>query len=139
MASPLVNVGTGSTMTFGTSGFQTSTEVLSMSWSGFSFESIDVTQMGSTPGREFISGDLYDPGALELELHFNPDIPPPVTGVSETITLTFPPVTGQGTTGKWAASGFFTNFDVNVPLEDKMTASASFKFTSTITFTDYSV
>jgi len=129
MAAAGTDVGTGSTITFSSGFFG---EILSIGWSGISREAIETSHMGTTGGRTFIPGDLYDPGELSVELNFEAtdDVTTPIAAAAETVTVTFP---GSDT---WAASGFMTSFEITDPLEDKMTASATIKFSGDITVTD---
>ena len=84
--------------------------------------------MLTTGGRTFMPGDLYDPGEMTVEMHFANNVMPPVEigDVAETVTVTFPD------SATWTASGFMTGFEFNDPLEDKMTATATLKFTDEI-------
>ena len=136
-----VDIGTGTTITFGTSGFNAQIE--SASWGGITREIIDVTHLGTTPAsggeigsREYLAGDLSDPGELTLELHFNPNLQAPIEGDPETITVTYPLVSGDTTSASWSAQGQMTGYDHEIPLEDKMTATATVKITGPITRTD---
>lgn len=140
MPGATVDISTGAAITF-SSGFFA--EVLNIDWSGISRESIDTTHFGTTQAsagefgsRTFIPGDLSDPGELSVEMHFNPDDDVPIESVAETVTLTFDLVAGDTTPANWEGTGFMTSFDVGMPLEDKMTATAVIKFSGNITMTD---
>jgi len=126
------NVGTGSTITFSSGFFG---EILSIGWSGINREAVETSHMGTTGGRTFIPGDLYDPGELSVELNFEAtdDVTTPITSAAETVTVTIPNSPTATTVSTWAASGFMTSFEVTDPMEDKMTASATIKFTGDIT------
>ena len=130
------DIGTGAQIDFDTSSYGYSgegVELLSLNWSGLSRESIEFTHMETTSpgGRIFKPSDLYDPGTIDVEWHFNADLDPPAMTetVAETITITF----DDGTT--WVADGFMTDFSFSAPLEDKMVASATLKVTGDITIT----
>ena len=127
MASPLVDIGTGITIAFGTSGF--TCEILDVTPPEATRESIQTSHQGTTTAHTFTPTDLYDPGGLEISFHFNPDTDPPIDGAAEDITITFT----SGAT--WAFSGFMTNYAASAPLEDKMTGSATFKASGDITIT----
>jgi len=133
-----VDVGTGTTITFGTSGYSANIE--SVSWSGLTRNEVDTTHMGSAEannfgGRSFISGDLVDAGELAIVVQYNPDTDPPIDAAAETITVTWPKYGDDASAANWACSGFLTNFEINDPLEDKMTATATVKFTGSVTIT----
>jgi hypothetical protein len=130
-------------VTFGTSG--ATGNITSIEWSGIERGSVDTSYLGSTGARTFIPTDLYDPGELELEIDFDTQavasastggIFDLINAAAETITVTYPIPTGATTGAKYAASGFMTGLSVSVPLEDKVTANATFKMTGALTPTD---
>jgi hypothetical protein len=135
--SATVDVGTGASVTF-SSGFFA--EIANLDWSGITREAIETSHMGTAApsagefgNKTFIPGDLSDPGSLDVELHFNPDTIPPIDGAAETVTLQFAASDGDTTGASWAGSGFLTDCGAAIPLEDKMTMSATIKFTGNIT------
>ena len=141
MAGATVDVGTGTTITFGTSGF--TANLMSVRWSGISRAAIDTSHMGTTAAganqfgsRTFIPGDLVDPGELALEVQFNPQTNPPIGAAAETITVTFPLVAGDATPASWACSGFVTAFEITDPLDDKMMATMTVKLSGKVSMTD---
>lgn len=129
-----VNTGTGTTLTFVTSGW--SNELLSASWSGITRPSIDTACSATVKGgtdefgsRPALPGDLVDPGELTAEVHLNPDDTPPIGTAAEVIRVTFPLYGTDQTATKWECTGFCTSFEWGSPLEDKMTATLTIKFT----------
>ena len=88
---------------------------------------------GRLTATTYIPGDLSDPGELVMEVELNPDTEPPIDQPAETITITFPLVTGDADAADWQFSGFATGFEINVPLEDKMTATLTVKATGNVT------
>ena len=138
MAGTTKDTATGITAVFGTSGF--TSEVVDVSWGGIARESHEVSHQGTAaPGagkfgnREFIPGDLSDPGELSLELHFDADQEPPIDAVAETLTITWPKAAADATAATWAASVFVTSFDVGASLDEVMTASMTVKVTGNVT------
>lgn len=125
MAAITPDVGTGTSIAFATSFLANLTNV---NWSGISRPAVDTTHMGTTPARTFMPGDLYDPGSLSVEMQFDTDASPPITGAAETVTVTFPDAE------TWSASGFLTEFAFTAATEEVMTATATVKFTGTVTF-----
>lgn len=121
----MAQVGTGFSVTFA-SGFLA--EILSVTESNMARPSIDATHMGSAQ-MEYIPGALSDTGQADVEIAFDPDATPPIDAAPETITFTYP----NGTT--WARSGFMTNMGNQVPLEERMTATVTLKFTGPLTIT----
>ena len=130
MPSPTVDVATGYTRVFGTSGF--TMELLDCEFTGFMRESFETSHQGTAIWKTFKPKRLTDPGGLNAKFHYNPSTVPPVTNAAaaETITVTFP----NGTT-KIACSGFMTNFVASGTLEEKMVGTATIKFSGVPTFT----
>jgi len=129
MASPSVDIGTGTATVHTTSGFDG--ELTSMQPFSVSRGSVDTTHLGTLLARTFAPTDLYDGGEYTVEGHFNPDTNPPVISqtAAETTTITF----NSGAT--CAFSAFWTEYTASVALEDKMTFSATLKITGAITET----
>ncbi len=141
MPGAAVDVGHGTTLVFGTSGFTANID--SVTWDGIARTVVDTSHMGTTPAganqfgnRTFIPGDLIDPGTLTLNVHFNPQTNPPIGAVPETITVTWPLVTGDSTPANWSASGFVSQFTLTDPVDDKMTAVLTVKLSGKVTMTD---
>lgn len=126
------DVGTGTTLTLTGLDSNFTGAITSVEWSGWSAESVETTHMGTSTARTFISGDLYDPGEITLEGHFQPTNALPTWGTAGSIVISF---AGVGTTNRWTVSGFITEFSIGDPLEDIMTFSATFKCTGSVTKT----
>jgi len=134
------DIGTGTTITFGTSGF--SAQITNVSHDDISRESVDTTHLGTQPAgsgklasRTSIAGDLADPGTITIEGHHDADLVPPVEGAPETVTVTFPLGTGESTPSSWAATGQMLSYSYVAPLEDKCTFTATIKLSGNITVT----
>lgn len=129
MAAAGTDIGTGSTITWSSGKI---TQITAISWSGWSRGSVNTSHMGTTEAHTFIPTDLYDPGELTVELNFEPtdDQAVPMVAAAESVTVTFP---GADT---WGCSAFMTGFEFNDPMEDKMTATVTLKFSGDITITD---
>ena len=61
-----IGPGTGATLSGATVG--TVGNISDLGWSGWERPSLDVTVLATTGGRAFITGDLYDPGTLDVTL-----------------------------------------------------------------------
>ena len=140
MAGQPVDVSTGLTIVFGTSGF--SAQIIGAGISGKSRKAIDVSHMGTaTPGAledgnmVFIPGRLSDPGSLDVEFHYNPDTIPPIDLAEEVITVTYPKAPGDTSATIKVFNGFFTSHDEAYPLDDKMVLSGTIKITGPIVTT----
>lgn len=141
MPGAAVDVGHGTTITFGTSGWTGNIE--SVTWGGISRTVIETSHMGTAAAgankfgnRTYVPGDLVAPGQITLAVHFNPQTNPPIGAAAETITVTFPLVSGDATPATWAASGFVVSFDLQDPMDDKMTASLVIQLSGNVTMTD---
>ncbi len=119
MSSPAHQIGTGSTIVFGTSGF--TAEILDITPPGQTRESIDVSHQGTVGARRFLPGKLFDPGELSFDIQFNPDTDPPIDQDAETVTITYP----SGAIHSF--TGFMTAYNPAGPMEDKMTGTVTVK------------
>ena len=142
MPGAAVNIGTGTTITFATSGF-TAEVIETIDWTTITRGAVDTTHMTSTQastgnfgGRTFMPTKLADPGTINLMVHFRPDTNVPIHGAAETITVTFPLVSGDATAAYWYGTGFITEMGPSVPLEDRMTNRLSLKFSGLVTMVD---
>lgn len=126
MAAITPDTGLGTTIAFSSSFLA---RVQSMEISGIERAELESTTMASTAGgKTFLPGDLYDPGEMTVEMQFDTDAAPPITGAAETVTITWPDLE------TWACSGFLKSISVNVTPEEIMTATAVIKFTGAWTF-----
>lgn len=111
-------------------------EILSVNVSGLSRAAIDTTHATSPSGwMTFLASDLKDPGELSIEIAHDASEVPPINSAAETVTLTHPIEAGGNTAGTWAASGFMTSYEPTIPIDDRMTANVTIKWTGPITFT----
>lgn len=125
MAAITPDVGTGGAITFSSSFLG---RILNIEWTGISREALETSTMATTGGKTFMPGDLYDPGSLNVTIQFDTDASPPITSTAETVTVTWPDAE------TWSASGFLTDFSVTAAKEEVMEATATIKFTGSITF-----
>jgi hypothetical protein len=129
----MASLGVGTAITF-SSGF--CAEITDVKIGGLSREAVDVTNFGSTGGfKEFIPSTLIDSGELEVELIYTPGTAPPIGGDAETVTITFPVASGDTTGGSISCSGFLTDAEETVPMDDKISQSVTIKFTGERTYT----
>lgn len=121
------DIGTGTTITFGTSGF--TADILAVNWDGIARESINTSHMGTTNDHTFMPTDLVDNGEISVEIAFIGSLSPPIitNGAAETVTVAW----AGGSS--WAASAFQTGFTAGAPLEDKMTGTLTLKVSGGIT------
>ena len=125
------DVGTGTTVSFGTSSYPCN--IRGVTLSGWSRAAVDVTHLGSTTARAFKLGDLYDGGTVELEILFSPNDPPPMGAAAETVTITCPIPSGGSTGATYAGSMGAIDASIAIPLEDVMTQTLRLKVLGAIT------
>lgn len=137
MASPVVAVGTGATITFATSVF--TANILDIRLPGQTRKTLKSSHQATSTWHTFIPGKLVAAGVLEFDIQFNPDTKPidPAgpTGpfevtTSETISVVIP---GATTPAQWAFSGYVTKYAPKTPLEDIQTATVTVAVTGAIT------
>jgi len=73
-------------------------------------------------------GDLIDAKPVVLEILFDPDKIPPISGAIETVTITFPKPAGKTTAAKVVGQAFVVEWSVGVPLEDRMTGTVQIEW-----------
>lgn len=128
------DVGTGTTL--GLSNSSWTADIESINWSGIGRESVGTSHLGTSGGRTFIPGDLYDPGDVEFVFHYDPDDRPPFDGVAETWTITYPIPSGGSSGAIHAATGFVTSFTPGqAEVDGLIVASITVKFSGSISFT----
>lgn len=129
----VADVGTGTTIAFGTSTY--ATQLLSVSYGGLEVPLVDTTYMGTTGYRTKIFGDLKEGGELTCSILYGPN--EPITpGVKETVTLTFPIPVGGTAGATMVFSGGIRTGGFEVPLEDRMTGTFTVSVMDDVTFAD---
>jgi len=125
MAAP--DLGTGTTLTY--TGF--SVNLLSISMSGPTRESIDTSHMGTTTARTFVASDLYDCGEVSVEFQFAGSISPvtPITAAASNLVIVW------GGSGTYTVSAQMTGWECSASTDELMTGTATFKLTSTVVVT----
>lgn len=129
----MADVGTGTTISFPTSGFTAS--ITSVSLADISRKEVDVTHMGSSTA-EFIPADLVNWGSVEMEILFDPDSIPPIDAAAETVTITFPIPALHSAGATAVGSAFLTKASGTIPLEDAMKMTCTLKWAGAVTFSD---
>lgn len=105
-------------------------QVNSISGPGLARDTIDVTDMDSTERwREFVGG-LKDGGEVSLDVSFDPDHADVTNWLADinTDTAGYYQIVFPDTTS-WGFSALMTGFEPSDPMEDKMTATVTYKIT----------
>ncbi len=136
-----VDVGTGASVVFATSGF--AAEIVGIRRAAIERPVIETSHLGTAApsGDAYgnatkIPGRIVNPGQLELDIHYDIRQKPPIHAAPETITLNLPTVAGDSTAGNESASGFVASVSREIPLDGKMTATITIEFTGPVTPTD---
>jgi predicted secreted protein len=110
--------------------------VMSISGPSIAKDSIDATSFDSPSAwREFIMG-LKDPGEISLELQITPAaMTTLLSQMNLTVVRNYRVVYPFSPALRWNLRGFMTGFECSAPLDDIMTASATFKLTEAPTLT----
>jgi len=128
MAAP--DLGTGTTLTYA----NFTVNVLSISHSGPTRESIDTSYMGTTVARTFVASDLYDAGEVSVEFQFAGD-ESPVTPISAAVSDIVVTWGGAGAGSIWTTSAQMTGWECSAATDELMTGTATFKLSGTIVVT----
>lgn len=101
-------------------------EVTSISSASFSQDAIDATNMDSTDGyREFIGG-LRDAGEVSITINYIPSASDVIIAAFASTTLKTYKITHPNSV-TLTFTGIVTSYQPDVPLDDKMSATATFK------------
>jgi hypothetical protein len=136
-----VRVGTGTSITFETSGF--TAQIITISWTGMARASLSATHLlsaipgpGEIGGAEFFPPKLADLGELRLECNFDPDNSvPPLNALPEPIVITWPLIDGDLTASHWDTNGFVVGFEITDNVEEIIRATITVKLTGVATMT----
>ena len=109
--------------------------ITNISLTGIRRESLETTNMATTGARTFRGEILENYGEMRVSLQFNAATSIPIDSAAETITITWPIQDGGTVAPTWALSGFMTGFEVTADMNSIMTATATIKFSGTITIT----
>jgi hypothetical protein len=119
--------GQGTTVVFGTSAF--AANKVRIGAPNLSRKAISSSHLGTSGYETFEPGDLVNAGEIRIDFEFDPGVTPPIDQAAETITIT----DADGDT--MVFSGFMTNYGGEIPMDDKMTGSATIKITGEVTYT----
>jgi hypothetical protein len=100
-------------------------EVTNITWPGYARDAVDATHMTSPDSfREYIAG-LMDAGEATIEMNFVPSASDVIVAAMVAGAGNFQIEHPNGVKLQFAA--IVTGYDPGIPLDDKMTASATFK------------
>lgn len=127
------DIGTGTTITFGTSGF--SAYLASIDGPSMHRDAVETTHMATSINKTFMPGDLVDRGEINITVHFDPSLTPPIASAAESVTIRWPLPSGLTNAATWVGSAFMTDYTPGAEIEGLMTASATLKISGAVTIT----
>lgn len=130
-------IGSGATFKIGNGAtpievFTAIAEVTSISVPSISVDAVEATHLGSGGNREYIVG-LADGGEIAVELNFTKG---GYAALEAKLKTKFNVEIAEPGGAEWAASVILTALSAEIPLDDRMTASATFKVSGLPTFTE---
>ena len=100
-----------------------------------SVEDIDMSHLGTTVFKEYLPGDLVEPGEVEVELEFDINALAgnnmPVPGTADTLTVDYPiePGSSNSTNATLSGTGYFKSRTTpELAVGQLMTSTVVFKF-----------
>jgi hypothetical protein len=132
----MADQGTGLTITFSSGFFG---QIVNARISGMQRGDVETTHSGTTTWKTFKPSDLIDGGILEVEIHYSTtSMEPPITGATETVTVTLPLDAGQATAADIEFPGYMNSVDIDfTPIDDTtMKMMCRIKVAGAPTFTD---
>lgn len=131
-------VGTGSVVTFATS-TSLAPLITQISHSGISRQPLQTSHLATSGYHTFIPSELVDGGEVTIDFWLDSatysatqglDTWPPISGAAETVAIIRGASSGAP---KVSFSGFCTNWEYDIPLEDGVTGTMTFKVAGAIT------
>ena len=119
--------GNGATLTLATSSMPAA--ITSITFGGFSRESLDTSTLSTTGARTFIPADLVDNGDFSVEGYWD-GTTLPISAAAETMTIAIGTTAG---TKSFAGSAFCTSAEYGAPMDDLVSFSATFKWAGAVT------
>lgn len=128
-----VDVGTGATVAFGTTGG--TYKMREVPGLVQNLPMVDTTYLGTTTQRTMMAGDLITSGPITIPVLFECNVGlPALSGTSETITITYPKKSGVTTAAKIAGSGTISGRTYgNARVDEVMEGSITFQFDNSST------
>lgn len=104
MANAAVDTGHGATLTL-------SSTAQSFNWTGIqigqsSIADIETTWLGSGAKKTYVPGDVSEEGEVTIPFQFDSEAAMPTKGTVQTLTITWPTLTGQTTPANLAGTGY---------------------------------
>lgn len=125
----------GTQVTFGTSGW--AAKITNITPPSGTRAALETTHMETAAGAEhtnaswrtYIPSDLGTWEPMRVTMHYDPDLTPPIDEPPETITIQYPPASGQTTGASMEFTGFMTSVSSEVVIDN--VASGDYEITVT--------
>lgn len=130
--------GTGGTIVLGGSAYDV--DILSISQGDETLPVFDTSHLGTAGSRTKGVGELIDHGSVDVEIHVDPDeldaLKTAMAAGAQTVTITFPTITGETNGATASGSGAVTAHNYTVPLEDKIAGGYTITWLGAVTYAD---
>lgn len=132
------DIGQGSTISFGgiltNSNSATTFKVNNIQWSGMQRDVVDASHMLTSGGKDFVASEIYDPGEISVEIHYDPSVNPvtPLTNATTAQVVYMRFASGGSSTYGWSSYGFMSGFEAGVPKDDMMTGTITIKLSGSV-------
>lgn len=132
------NDGSGATLTMGTSTWETTALITSITPESVTRSELETTHLGTTTARTFIPEDLVNNGFFSVEVLFHDfiTINTMISAAAETLTITYPLIATQSTAALITGSGFCVEYTPpTATVGELMKSTVKFKWTGVVTYT----
>ncbi len=127
--------GNGFALTFGTSSWNP--KITSFSRSGEAADDIETSDLSTTGMKTYVGGALVEGGTYTLGFQYDPVLTTrPTTGVTETITATYPVSVSGNTAADDSFSGYVNSYEIEGENNVLITGTFVLKVAGDITVTD---
>lgn len=130
--------GHSGSLTFGAGGTNAgiTLEIVNISPPERSVEDIDTSHLGTTTDRTYQAGELAEGGEVSVTVHYDPSNEPTLGG-SDTITITYPLLSGQTTAAELEFTGYCKTFNRGeIASNTKPEGALTIKVSGDVTLTD---
>ena len=126
--------GTGATIAFAISSF--TADLISLTLPDKAREAIDTTHLGTTGAKTYKPAKLKTVGDISCEFDHNPEANDLTDNVIETITISYPLLSGQSTPTRLVFSGFvISQGGEEMKVDQRMVTKVTIKVSGDITIT----
>lgn len=134
----LPDEGRGASLTLGTSSWDTTALITSITPDPITRGSLETTNLATTNYRTFQPEELLTAGGVTVEFYHDGDAEPPIAAAAETVTITYPLQQTWSTGALITGSGFCDSYTPGgAAVGELAKGSAHFTWAGAITYTDH--